>query len=64
MSKQCPVCNSDLRIERPVEINQQVICSSCGMELVVIWLYPLELAKVLSYRADLDRKKDRKVKRR
>lgn len=46
MSKKCPVCNSMLNLPQPVEINQQVICENCGLELEVIWLYPLELARV------------------
>jgi lysine biosynthesis protein LysW len=44
-------------MERPVEINQQVVCSNCGLELEVIWLYPLELAKVINYRPDPKRKR-------
>jgi lysine biosynthesis protein LysW len=46
MSKKCPVCNSMLHLTQPVEINQQVVCANCGLELEVVWLYPLELARV------------------
>jgi lysine biosynthesis protein LysW len=35
-----------LYLTQPVEINQQVVCANCGLELEVIWLYPLELARV------------------
>jgi lysine biosynthesis protein LysW len=57
MSNRCPTCHSILDLERPIEINQQVLCSNCGLELEVIWLYPLELAKVISYKPDPNRKK-------
>ena len=46
MSKKCPVCNSMLHISQPIEINQQVVCANCGLELEIVWLYPLELARV------------------
>jgi lysine biosynthesis protein LysW len=62
MSKKCPVCNSDLQLKYPVTVNQQVICTNCGLELEVIWLYPLELAKVLNYKADPTKKKGGKRK--
>jgi lysine biosynthesis protein LysW len=48
MSRKCPVCNSTLSIKQPIEINQQVVCSNCGLALEVIWLYPLELARLNS----------------
>jgi lysine biosynthesis protein LysW len=43
MSGICPACNMHLKINLPLEINQQVVCSDCGSKLEVIWLYPLEL---------------------
>ena len=57
MTEKCPTCKTLLQLEPPLEINQTVICSNCGMELEIIWLYPLELAKVLSYNPDPSRKK-------
>lgn len=52
MSRKCPVCNSDLVFETPISLNQQVTCQICGLELEVVWLYPLELAKVISKKPD------------
>lgn len=57
MTRKCPACNSDLQLQHPVTINQQVICTNCGLELEVVWLYPLELAKVLEFKQDPTRKK-------
>lgn len=57
MTKPCPTCNSPLELKSPLEINQSVICSSCGLELEVIWLYPLELAKVATYNPDPTKRK-------
>ncbi len=58
MTELCPVCKSRLDLENPLRINQSIICSNCGLELEVIWLYPLELAKVLSYNPDPSRQKE------
>ena len=55
MTEICPVCNAILELKNPLRINQSIICSDCGLELEVIWLYPLELAKVLSYNPDRTR---------
>ena len=52
MTKICPTCGTSLDLKGPLEINQSVICSNCGLELEVIWLYPLELAKVATYNPD------------
>ena len=52
MPEKCPTCNTILKINRPIEINQSIICPMCGLEQVVIWLYPLELTKVLNYNSD------------
>lgn len=52
MTQLCPACKNELELEVPLKINQSVVCSTCGLELEVIWLYPLELAKVLSYHSD------------
>ena len=57
MTEECPACKTHLEIKGSLEINQSIICSNCGIELEVIWLYPLELAKVLSYKPDSTRKK-------
>lgn len=57
MSKKCPVCNSSLQMPLPVEINQLVVCSNCGVELEVVWLYPLELAKVSTPQTDQKKQK-------
>lgn len=59
MPRKCPVCNSSLQFTKPVEINTRVVCSNCGLELEVVWLYPLELAKVSS--RDPDRGKKQKI---
>lgn len=60
MSRKCPDCDTALPLSTPLEINQQVVCPNCGLELEVIWLYPLELAKVISSRESEKGKKDRK----
>jgi len=52
MTKKCPICNSFLEIKKPIEIYQSITCPKCGLEQVVIWLYPLELAKVLNTNPD------------
>ena len=52
MTEKCPICNSFLEINKPIAINQSTTCPKCGLEQVVIWLYPLELAKALSTKAD------------
>jgi len=52
MKQLCPACKNELVLDIPLKINQSVVCSTCGLELEVIWLYPLELAKVLSYQPD------------
>jgi lysine biosynthesis protein LysW len=52
MSNYCPRCKAPLNIPTPVEIKQQVTCENCGMELEVVWLYPLELARVIGYLPD------------
>ena len=57
MTRKCPVCNLDLPIQNPVELHQQVICPNCELELEVVWLYPLELAKVLDDKSDPNKKK-------
>jgi lysine biosynthesis protein LysW len=62
MSRKCPFCNIDLPLQNPLELKQQVICPNCGLELEVVWLYPLELAKVLDYKLDPNRKKSPKRK--
>ena len=57
MSSRCPTCQTPLQMEKPIEINQQVMCSNCGLELEVVWLYPLELAKIIHYKPDPKREK-------
>jgi hypothetical protein len=39
----CPACNTPLEIGPGAEIGQHVICPGCQKDLVIIWLYPLEL---------------------
>ncbi len=60
MSKPCPVCNSIFSVDQSVEIRQQVVCPNCGSELEVVWLYPLELARVAN--PDTGQAKERKGK--
>jgi lysine biosynthesis protein LysW len=55
MSNYCPRCKAPLNIPTPVEIKQQVTCENCGMELEVVWLYPLELARVISFLPDANK---------
>ncbi len=63
MSKKCPICSSMLPLKQPVEINQLVVCANCGLELEVVWLYPLELARVRGFGPeDLGEKKAQKKK--
>ena len=63
MAELCPVCKTKLDLQNPLRINQSIICSNCDLELEVIWLYPLELAKVLSYNPDPSRQKEKFDKR-
>ncbi len=58
MTDICPGCNSPLNIHSPLKINQSVTCSNCGLEQEVVWLYPLELVKVLEYHAEQTPKPD------
>jgi lysine biosynthesis protein LysW len=58
MTELCPVCGKKLVFETPLKINQSVICSNCGLELEVIWLYPLELAKVLSNKSNPEKQNE------
>lgn len=54
MSTKCPICKCTLKYALPVEINQLLICSNCGVELEVVWLYPLELVRNTRSNPDLD----------
>lgn len=56
MSDKCPVCKTPLAIRTPLEIKQSVVCGNCGLELEVVWLYPLELAKVSDSKTDPKRR--------
>ncbi len=38
----CPNCCKNLKIEHP-EIGQLVVCSECFENLVIVWLFPIEL---------------------
>jgi len=58
MTKLCPTCNTPLLLNSPLEIHQSIVCSNCGLELEVVWLYPLELAKVVSYKEDSTKQKN------
>lgn len=63
MFRKCPTCNQDLQLQSPVEINQLVICENCGQEMEVIWVFPLELAKIRSQSQEAfpqDRNEERK----
>ena len=51
MSEKCPACNTALPIKYPMNINQLVICSNCDQKLEVVWIYPLELVRIMDYQA-------------
>lgn len=40
---ECPQCGYEISVGSQPRIGQQVTCSSCGAELEVVWLDPLEL---------------------
>jgi lysine biosynthesis protein LysW len=62
VSGKCPACNSYLKIHYPLEINQQVVCSDCGLKLEVIWLYPLELEMTGGSKHQLEKEKGKPQK--
>ena len=62
MSAKCPNCNYSMQFSRLMEINHLVICSNCGVELEVVWLYPLTLAMNSRSNPDLDSEEHRKNK--
>ncbi|MEJ2448574.1 MAG: nucleotide exchange factor GrpE [Anaerolineales bacterium] len=61
MSNECPACNTKLSTPQAVEINQQVVCSHCGLKLEVVWLYPLELSRVSGPDIEADREKNGEI---
>ncbi len=40
---ECPQCGYEISVGSQPRIGQQVVCNSCGSELEVVWLDPLEL---------------------
>ena len=42
-SAECPQCGSDVPVGSQPRIGKLVECKSCGSELEVVWLDPLEL---------------------
>lgn len=42
MFASCPNCCTNIKIERP-EIGQKVVCPDCFKNLVIVWLFPIEL---------------------
>ncbi len=39
----CPDCGSEVTVGSQPHIGKQVVCESCGAELEVVWLDPIEL---------------------
>lgn len=44
----CPECHAKLSVPADVELSDRIVCESCGAELEVVHLVPLELEVVLS----------------
>ena len=42
-SAECPQCGSDVPVGSQPRIGKMIECKSCGAELEVVWLDPLEL---------------------
>ncbi|BBB49101.1 hypothetical protein [Pelolinea submarina] len=42
-SAECPQCGSEVSVGSQPRIGKLVECKSCGAELEVVWLDPLEL---------------------
>jgi len=40
---ECPQCSYEISVGSQPHVGQQVVCPSCGSELEVVWLDPLEL---------------------
>jgi alpha-aminoadipate carrier protein LysW len=40
---ECPQCGNDVEVGSQPRIGKQVECKSCGAELEVVWLDPLEV---------------------
>ena len=43
MPAMCPLCDKAIKLKDFLEIGQQIRCPSCGGQLDVVWLYPLEI---------------------
>ncbi|HAF61932.1 MAG TPA: lysine biosynthesis protein LysW [Anaerolineaceae bacterium] len=39
----CPDCGSEVNVGSQPRVGKQVVCDSCGAELEVVWLDPIEL---------------------
>jgi lysine biosynthesis protein LysW len=39
----CPSCLADFAINGDPEVGQLVVCPRCETQLVIVWLYPLEV---------------------
>lgn len=39
----CPYCESKVDVGGQPEINSHIICKTCQIDLVVVWLNPIEL---------------------
>ncbi|HNT77239.1 MAG TPA: hypothetical protein PKH77_19680 [Anaerolineae bacterium] len=44
----CPECHTKLRVPADVELSDRISCESCGVELEVVHLVPLELEVILT----------------
>lgn len=40
---ECPQCGNEVEVGSQPRIGKPVVCKSCGAELEVVWLDPLEL---------------------
>jgi len=38
----CPNCCTNIKMEHP-DIGQLIVCPDCHKNLVIVWLFPLEL---------------------
>jgi len=60
MTTKCPDCHSEINYRPPIQLNQLFTCSNCGLELEVIWLYPLEFAKISPANANPEKKRGKR----
>ncbi len=55
----CPTCLAVFAIAPDPEIGQLVVCPQCDTQLIIVWLYPLEVDfvdEILESKSDLDGK--------